>query len=67
MLAGNLVKLDLSVVHKNIDQLLMTDTFNLIEFRVMNHQSAKPNHPNVLRRYASMQKWINQHEKGKNN
>ena len=45
----------------------MTETFNLIEFRVMNHQSAKPNHPNVLCRYASMQEWIDQHEKWKKN
>ena len=67
MLAGNLVELDLSVVHKSIDQLLMTETFNLIEFRVMNHQPARPNHPNVLCRYVFMQNWIDQHEIGKNN
>ena len=42
----------------------MTDTYNLIEFWVKNHQSAKHNYPNVLCRYASMQKWIKQHEKG---
>ena len=67
MLVRHLVKLDLSVAHKNIHQKLMTDTFSLIEFRVINHQSAKPNHPNVLCWYVSMQNWIDQHEIGRNN